>query len=247
MIGIVCAVGVTAVMAYAPVAFGDDSLAELQRHVDRLRSQQQGASNAETQRVFDKARREAEAMKQAIDARQPIPTSVARGDTTPRTHVRGGDGIPFPKPEQVYLDPHPPISFRTENKMVDTIPTPTYSKPPRCESSETKREERLIDDGAKGETTLFETLYLPEEFVPVDVSEVYGTKVRLYPYGAASGTGVYIRMRTDAVPCVPYRIRITTRAWYYDRGNNALKNYDKQPGGRGEYSKWIQQKLFLGK
>ena len=54
-------------------------------------------------------------------------------------------------------------------------------------------------------------------------------------------------MSTDAVPCVPYRIRITNRAWYYDRGDKAFKNYDKKPSGLGEYSKWIQQKLFLGK
>jgi hypothetical protein len=232
---------------YPNVGVADDSLADLQRHVDTLRSQQQGNGSAETQRIFDKARAEAEALKQSIDAKVPTPTPAPSGTNIPQTHVRGGEGIPFPKPEEVYFDPHPPISYPTENKMVENIPPPQYTKPPRCDSNETKRIERPIGDGDKEEKVFFETLYIPEDFVPVDVAEVYGSKAQLYPYGATSGKGVYIRMSTDAVPCVPYRIRITNRAWYYDRGNNALKNYDKQPGGRGEYSKWIQQKLFLGK
>jgi hypothetical protein len=228
-------------------AFADDSLADLQRHVDKLRSQQEGGDNAEIQRMFDKARAEAEAMKQAVDAKNPTASPATAGETIPRTHVRGPDGVPFPKHEEVYFDPHPAISFPTENKMVDNLPAPQYTKPPRCDANETKREERPVDDGNKEETTLYETLYLPEDLVPVDIAEVYGTKVRLHPYGPQSGHGVYIRMRTDAVPCVPYRLRITNRAWYYEHGNNALKNFDKLPGGRGEFSKWIQQKLFLGK
>jgi hypothetical protein len=225
----------------------EDSLADLQRHVESLRTQQQGSGSAETQRIFGKARAEAESLKKAVDAKQPTPTPLPIPDKTPRTHVRGGEGIPFPKPEEVYFDPHPPISFSSESKMAENIPPPQYTKPPRCESNETKREERSVDDGHKEEMILSDTLYLSEEYVPVDVAEVYGTKVQIYPYGPKSGSGVYVRMRTHAVPCVPYRIRITNRAWYYDRGNNALKYYDKQPGGRGEYSKWMQQKLFLGK
>ena len=232
---------------YANTARAEDSLAELQQHVDKLRSQQQGDESAEVRRMFDKARAEAEAMKGAIDAKYQKEDTPIAGDTVPRTHVRGPDGIPFPKPEEVYVDPHPPISFPTENKMVENIPPPQYTKPPRCDSNETRREERPVDDGNKEETTIAETLYLPEDFVPVDVSEVYGNKVKLYPYGPQSGDGVYVRMRTDAIPCVPYRLRITNRAWYYEQGNSALKNYDKLPSGRGEYSKWIQQKLFLGK
>ena len=197
--------------------------------------------------MFDKARAEAEAMKQAIDAKHPTPETVTSGDGIPRTHLRGRDGIPFPPPEEVYIDPHPPISFPTENKMVENIPPPQYTKPPRCDSNEMKREEHPLDDGNKEETILFETLYLPEDLVPVDVSEVYGTKVKLYPYGPTSGDGAYVRMRIDAIPCVPYRLRVTNRAWYYEQGNNALKNYDRLPSGRGEFSKWIQQKLFPGK
>jgi hypothetical protein len=54
-------------------------------------------------------------------------------------------------------------------------------------------------------------------------------------------------MTLDAAPCVPYRIRVTNRARYYHKGNLALKNYDKQLGGGGQYHSWIQQKLFFGK
>ena len=83
--------------------------------------------------------------------------------------------------------------------------------------------------------------------MPVDPMEVFGSKVEVYTYGPKSGDGVNIRMTVDAVPCVPYRIRVTNHARYYHKGNLALKNYDKQPGGGGQYHPWVQQKVFFGK
>ncbi len=233
--------------AYYPCAVADDSLTDLQRHVDQLRSQQQNDGSRETKHIFDKARAEAEAMKQAMDAKRPTPTRPPTTDEVVRTHVRGGDGIPFLKPEEIYREPLPISTPGPESRMVEDLPAPQYTKPPRCERGETKREEQPLKTNDEEERVLFDKLYLPEEFVPVDVAEVYGVKVQLHPYGPKSGSGVYIRMSTDAVPCVPYRIRVTTQRTYYDRGDNAFKNYDKRPSGRGEFSKWIQQKLFFGK
>lgn len=230
-----------------PRAFADDAFSDLQRQVDQLRSQQQNDGSRETKHIFEKARAEAEAMKQAIDAKHPTPTAIPAVDEVVRTHVRGSDGIPFLKSEQIYREPRPISTPGPESVMVENLPPPQYTKPPRCERGETKREERPLQTNDKQERVLFDKLYLPEEFVPVDVTEVYGVKAELHPYGPKSGTGVYMRMSTDAVPCVPYRIRVTTQGTYYDRGDNAFKNYDKQPGGRGEFSKWIQQKLFFGK
>jgi hypothetical protein len=233
--------------SYCSVAVAQDSLEELQRRVDKLGPQQGGAGNPQLQKMLDKARAEAEAMNQSVDVKYSGQEPAVSEDDIPRTHVRGPDGVPFPQPEEVYLDPLPTNPFNNENKMAENLPLPQYTKPPRCDSNEPKREDRVVDDGHKEETILFEDLYLPEELVPVDIAEVYGAKVRLFPYGPRAGNGTYVRMRVDAVPCVPYRLRVTNRAWYYEQGNNALRNYDKVPSGRGEFSPWIQQKIMLGK
>jgi hypothetical protein len=233
--------------SFIRTAVGEDPLVELQRRVDKLHPQPDGGVSAQAQRVLDRARSQAEAMDQSIEQTAPLPSEGSFTESVPRTHVRGPEGIPFPKPEEIYVDSFLPPPLSPENKMAEALPASQSTKPPRCDSNETKREERPLDDGNKEETTLYEALYLPEELVPVDIAEVYGTKVKLYPYGVRSGTGGYIRMRADAVPCVPYRIRITNRAWYLDRGNNAFKNFDREPGGKGELSNWIRQKLSIKK
>jgi hypothetical protein len=51
-------------------------------------------------------------------------------------------------------------------------------------------------------------------------------------------------MEIYAVPCVPYRVRMSNVAYYYDQGHNALKNYDGDPKGKGKLSDIIQRKLF---
>ena len=223
----------------------DDSLNDLQKHVENLRGQQQGGSKAETQRIFDKARAEAQAVGAQLEQPQTKPTISTESDVK-RTHVRSTGGIPFPKPENVVLEPQPTIAIPVSAGMTENIPERGYKKPTRCESPETKRDELPLDDN-KDEHTIGEVLYLPEDLMPVDPMEVFGSKVEVYIYGPKSGDGVNIRMTVDAVPCVPYRIRVTNRARYYHKGNLALKNYDKQPGGGGQYHSWIQQKIFFGK
>ena len=223
----------------------DDSLDDLQKHVEALRAQQQGAAKAETQRIFNKARAEAQAVEAQFQQAQPKVTIPAEAKIN-RTHVRASGGVPFPKPEEVVLEPRPTIAIPPSTGMAENVPEREYKRPPRCEVSETKRDEWLLDDN-KEERTIGEVLYVSEDLMPVDPMEVFGSKVEVYPYGPKSGDGVNIRMTLDAVPCVPYRIRVTNRARYYSKGNAALKNYDKQPAGQGQYHSWIQQKVFLGK
>lgn len=223
----------------------DDTLTDLQKHVEGLRAQQQGGGNAD-KRVFDKARAEAEAISQSIPQAKKPTSPVAT--QIPRTHVRAKDGVPFPKREEVvFPTPIPLPTFAMTNTMVEDIPPPVYKKPPRCDRPETRRVESIFDDGNEEETIIGEVLYLPEDLMPLDPGEVFGAKVQTYPYGPNSGDGVNIRMTLDRAPCVPYRLRVTNRARYYDTGDFALKNYDKQPGGRGQYHPWMQERLFLKK
>jgi hypothetical protein len=223
----------------------DDSLNDLQKHVENLRVQQQGGAKAETQRIFDRARAEAQAVGAKLQQTTPKEHISPESDIK-RTHVRATGGVPFPKLEEVVLEPQPTIAIPASKGMSENIQERPFKKPPRCESPEVKREEWPLDDD-KEERIVGDVLYIAEELMPVDSMEVFGSKVEVYTYGPKSGDGVNIRMTLDAAPCVPYRIRVTNRARYYHKGNLALKNYDKQPGGGGQYHSWIQQKLFFGK
>jgi hypothetical protein len=99
-------------------------------------------------------------------------------------------------------------------------------------------------DKDKPEKLLYDVLYLPEDFVPMDPIEVFGERARLVPYSPSIDEGTLLMMKMDHVPCVPYRTRITTHAMYYDTGKNALKNYSKNVSGRGEYHPVMREKLF---
>ena len=244
---IIVGVALLAVGAFVSGAHADDTLAELQKHVDNLRAQQQGTNQTDNKRIFDKARAQAEGMSQSLN--QPASQAeVAPDAKLPRTHVRAKDGVPFPKPEEVILPPQPTMPpIVMTNDMAENFIVPVYKKPPRCDRPEARREESIFDDGNRDETTIGEILYLPEDLMPVDSMEVFGSKVQTFTYGPQSGDGVNIRMTLDKVPCVPYRIRLTNRARYYESGDFALKNYERDPSWRGNYHAWIQKKHFFGK
>jgi hypothetical protein len=91
---------------------------------------------------------------------------------------------------------------------------------------------------------VYDVLYLPEDLLPSDPTEVFGTQTMVRTYGPNSGEGVHVRMEVDEVPCLPYRTRITETTEYVDLGRNALKNYDKKQSEEGEFHPWIAQKLF---
>lgn len=118
-------------------------------------------------------------------------------------------------------------------------------RPPRCEKNGTERVLRYPDlDDSK---ILYERIYLSEDMVPLDATEVYGSKVQLVPYGEPASEAVMLRMRSDQIPCVPFRRRITAGAIYEDWGINALKKYEAKPSAPGVFHPWVEQKLFGGK
>jgi hypothetical protein len=243
--------GCVAVMLYGMVvsmsqqARADDSLTDIQKHVETLRSQQAGASGREAKRIFNRARAEAEAVGAQLERAKPE-TPAPSSSEIARTHVRGSDGVPFPKPEEVVFEPSPPPVIKPSTGMSPKVEDREFRKPPRCESPQTIRDVWPLDE-EKEERIIGDVLYLPEHLMPVDPMEVFGSKVRVFTYGPTSGNGVDIRMTIDAVPCVPYRIRVTNHARYYHKGDRALRNYDKRLNGEGNYHSWIQQKVFLGK
>ena len=187
-----------------------------------------------------------------IDARNRVSVLQQEAESLPqlsshqqknrtRTHIKMSGGLAFPLSEHVVLESKTETSSGTDGRFVEAMRI--FELPPRCDQNHTDREERgsLALSGA--EETLLDSVYLREELAPVDASEVFGQKTRVFPYGPKSNPGVLYRMRADEIPCVPFRIRVTSRALYRDRGENALKNYDRDPSDRGTHHPWIARKI----
>jgi hypothetical protein len=161
------------------------------------------------------------------------------------SHVRSTDGIPFPSPSDVELDPNPPAyqeALKSGAQPSISIPVMPYRRPGACEKNVTIREpiESLNDSPEK---TIYDVLYVSQDLVPIDPEEVYGARAKVWGYGVTGDESVYTRMETHNIPCVPYRIRITNKAKYEDSGVNALRNYDANPAGNGTLSPWVHQQM----
>ena len=170
----------------------------------------------------------------------------ARAKGTPvnfLSHQKGTEGIPFPKPEEVVLEPYPTDTPAPPTPTPIPLPTDTpYQKPLRCETNETIRDpSHPVDDQ---ETVLYDYLFVSRDLAPLDPGDVYGMATTVLPYDSPLTDEQFTRMEIYKVPCLPYRMRMTTTAYYQDTGLNALKNYDKDRAGKGMISSFIQQKLY---
>jgi hypothetical protein len=158
-------------------------------------------------------------------------------------HIRGKEGVPFPSPEAIVptLTPTPVPQTPTSTPTATPTPTP-FQRPPACEGGKTSKQEH--HPAVKKENVLYDLLFISRDLLPGDPSEAFGSNVSVYPYDLPVTKGQLLQMEIYRVPCLPYRVRMTTRMRYVDTGNNALRNYDKDPAGRGDLSKLMQQKLF---
>lgn len=157
------------------------------------------------------------------------------------SHVRHSEGIPFPNPTDIVWDPGTPIVSDDKSDTI-VMPVKPYQRPGKCEKNETLR--TVDDDTAEERPPFYDLAYIPEEWMPSDPHEVFGAEVTLRPYGPDSDPSVYTRMEVHNVPCVPYRMRITNKAHYYDYGTNALRDYSKNPSARGTLHPWMQERIF---
>ncbi|MFO0415954.1 MAG: hypothetical protein ACK5Y6_01580, partial [Pseudomonadota bacterium] len=139
------------------------------------------------------------------------------------SHTKGKQGVPFPSSDLVVLEPIPTPTPDLTPQQPEATPTPfpsptPYVRPGRCERNETIREE--FPPMGTGEETYSDYIYIAEDLIPLDPQEVFGEKVTLYPYGSDHDSATDIRIKIDRVPCLPYRMRMTNLARYYDTGVN---------------------------
>lgn len=225
-------------------ARADDLSDQLRRQVEEMRQNAGERVKTADPKRLQKVERNANSwVNAAAPSPIPKPPSDAQRFERKSTHIKMEGGVPFPAPAEVVLAPRPtPTPGAPASQEV--ISMPSWKRPTRCDGQGQKVSSFKWAQDSKGETLLLDILYLHEDLVPTDSSEVFGLETKLRPYGPKSGDAVYSDMEVDDVKCLPYRIRVTSKAQYLDYGNNALKNYDKAPSGKGEYHPWILQKVF---
>jgi hypothetical protein len=188
--------------------------------------------------------RRSKEMFEELEFRPGDPVDPNAPTATPLSHVRGKEGVQFPPTEEVILKPLPtPTAGPAPTELPVWSPEP-YTRPSRCQTNETKRvvwNEKASEPENK---VLNDILFVEKGLIPLDPEESFGKTPRLMPYETPLSKGSLINMEIYAVPCVPYRVRMSNVAYYYDQGHNALKNYDGDPKGKGKLSDIIQRKLF---
>ncbi|MEY4700530.1 MAG: hypothetical protein RL326_717 [Pseudomonadota bacterium] len=197
--------------------------------------------------AFELARQEAGLANPTVAPAAPSPQPTFRSWFPIASHIKLNEGIPFPPLESIVWDPDPPGLKELRESAPPAVPMPTatpYQRPTRCERHYTKRIVLYPDDVEVKDKPLYDKLFLPEDMIPLDPAEVYGERARLYAYGPTADEGVYMRMESARVPCVPYRVRMTNSVEYEDFGFNALKNYTKDQSGPGVFDPWVTAKLF---
>ena len=228
--------------AVVSVVRADDLADELHERVAKMRK------NAEMEKDNDRAKQERVVRQRVADIAQGIAPQRSQEGTKPSrlilSHQLDERGLTFPKAEEVVYEPRPtPTPAPVSDARTAVVRPYSYERhPTKCERNSTVSKPR----GGNGDPkrVFYDVLYLPEDLIPTDPTEVFGIQTDLRPYGGNSGEGVHVLMEVDDVPCVPYRVRITQTTKYIDTGRNALKNYDKNPAGEGEFHPFIVQKLF---
>jgi hypothetical protein len=170
------------------------------------------------------------------------------------SHLRGNEGIPFPQPNEVKLEPVATPSANEDGSEIKNEsstgfqapvfwvdPPKRVYRPTACTESKTV----VVPRPAKGDPKhfVFDRLYVSRDLIPIDSSDIYGVNTDVLSYEGDGAESVLLRMQSDKVPCVPYRIRFSDTQAYYHFGEDALANYDKNPTDRGEMHAWVRRQI----
>lgn len=236
--GIVACAALTATIAVAQVTEGD-----IRKAIETARRSGARISEEEVERILTSYREEVARASRMTEELEWDTKSFVQDLEHPISHTKGHEGVPFPNPAQVVLKPKPtePAGSQAAPTQAPVWSPEPYERPTSCAKNETKRVE--YDPKGNDSVTYVDRLFVREDLVPIDSSEVYGPKVDLIPYGPSESSATMVRMSIYRVPCVPYRMRMTGKAEYIDTGVNALKNYTSNPAGKGVLHPFVEEKL----
>lgn len=147
-------------------------------------------------------------------------------------HYKSEESISFPTPKP-YLTPEGKELIDAEIKRRMTIPegkaypTPEIYKPEElfpCTKNKTTTDRREGMSAGEG----LDLLFLDPEQVPPEAEVVLGNTVRIVPYTKEVSLGTELA-REFKVTCLPTRIRVVEATLYRHEGENALRNFEKDP------------------
>jgi hypothetical protein len=219
----------------------DSGLEEISRKIAEMSGSQPNGGVTAPQ-----AAAQADKKLSAFEASLQRPAATSTPD--PRfaivSHFRATQGRPFPGKEAVVLAPRPTTVARGVS-----LPAADYwvagqnrlARPAACAQMSTRKVQRRASGDSK--VVIYDVLYVPQELVALDSSEVYGANTTVYGSQGVAGEDVLLRMSLDRVPCLPYRMRLTDTHLYLHTGEDALRNYDSDPFGPGVLHNWVRSHL----
>ena len=95
------------------------------------------------------------------------------------------------------------------------------------------------------DTVFIDLLFVAEGDFPISPGEVFGRQVAVRKVtDEDTQAAIAIRKMAQSVgaTCLPYRIRITPDYLFKHFGTEALKNFDKNPGGKGKFHEVMKPK-----
>lgn len=168
-------------------------------------------------------------------------------------HIRGKDGIPLPSKDDVVL----PFKIEKDKVkqgldeyfgMLEKTAERNMKVPslPACKENTTTREPTNYELPEKRDQVLVDLLFMPKENVPVDKKEIFGKRTVVRPYDRSKPNLMSLSAIGIGITCLPTRLRVTRAFVMRDEGRNALKNYDGDPHGEGEFHAYMKAKLGMG-
>jgi len=158
-------------------------------------------------------------------------------------HIRGRDGVPFPDRKDIFPKVEVEIDEEyamevigkyLQNQLEATKKQLKLAPLPNCtESTTSKKERRFFTEDNEAKVT-FDMLYLAPEQIPQSYREFFGQGVMVRSYDPRRPDPFAYAARNSNVDCLPYRIRTTGRYVFRHKGDEALKNFDEDPNGKGK-------------
>lgn len=219
----------------------DSGLEEISRKIAEMSGSQERGALAKQQ-----AAAQADKKLSVFEAsvQRPAPTSTPDPRFAIVSHFRAAQARPFPGKDGIVLAPQPTAVAR-----VAPLPAADYwvvgqnrvVRPAACAQMSTRKVQRRASGDSK--RVIYDVLYVPQELVALDSSEVYGANTTVYGSQGVDGDEVLLRMSLDRVPCIPYRVRLTETHTYIHAGEDAVRNYDSDPFGPGVLHNWVRAHL----
>jgi hypothetical protein len=171
------------------------------------------------------------------------PPSILEQERPVIKHIRASAGIPFPTIEEInfpfdprQIDREELIKEVTELLEAYVAMVPKMMEIPKlsvCTEAKTVKRERKDFNRGDANDVLYDILYINEQSMPSFDLEQLGDNIELSFYDPKKPNPLSYSARVLSVPCLPYRIRATGRNIFQHQGEDALKNYDDNPNGRG--------------